>query len=163
MSFAPQAYPSPDRTPVRARPPAAVLASFWIFVLAAVAAAVGGVLVFADKQKLVTLLRDSNNKATTKLTDTQIQQAASVGAVVAIVTAIVVALLLLLLAFRLKSGRNWARVLITILAVLDVIAIFAERGTSTVGYIGGVAAVVGVVLAYLPKSNTYIREARLRS
>ncbi|NUT50177.1 MAG: hypothetical protein HOV94_23125 [Saccharothrix sp.] len=74
-------------------------------------------------------------------------------------------------AFKLRSGRNWARVLLTVLAVpaapFGVVAllVFAAGGMPYVHWVWGVAwawvflgaCALGLVTMYLPASNAYVR------
>jgi hypothetical protein len=91
------------------------------------------------------------------MTDDEVQKAATLGQAIAVGVAAVIALFYLWLAFRLKAGRNWARVVLTIVTLLQVASLFVTRGDSVVGYAGCAVAVLATVLSYLPPSESYIR------
>jgi hypothetical protein len=156
------AYPPPppiDQAPSAPNPPREILGAFWGYVIAAVAGLVSGLLILGSKQEIADALRNANTQGT-RLTETQIDQAATITMIIALVISVVFALLYLLFAFKLKAGRNWARIVLTIIAVLALISLVAGSGGTIAGYIGEVAAVVAAVLSYLPNSNAYIAAAK---
>jgi hypothetical protein len=59
-----------------------------------------------------------------------------------------------LVAFNIRKGRNWARVLGTIFAAFSLLGIF-ENGPGTPSILAGVAA---IVLLYLPGSAPFFRK-----
>ena len=72
---------------------------------------------------------------------------------VALIAAIGV-LMYALVAFNIRKGRNWARVLGTILAAFSLLGVL-EMGLGTLSILAGVAA---MVLLYLPASAPYFRK-----
>ena len=66
----------------------------------------------------------------------------------------IIAALYALFAFKLRAGRNWARIVLTIIAVLDLLGLISRNG-NPIGYVGALAAIVGCVLSYLPNSGAY--------
>jgi hypothetical protein len=158
-------YPPPppvDAGPVAPRPPREIVAAFWGYVVAAVSGLIGGLMVLGSKQQIVDAIRTANNQSGGKLTDTQVDQAATVAVVLALVVAVIVSLLYLLLAFKLKAGRNWARILLTIIAVIALISLLVGRGGTALSYLGEAAAVIAAVLSYLPNSNAYFAAGKTR-
>jgi hypothetical protein len=150
----PSAPPPSDygqRQPAYA-PPTEIMASFWCYIGAAVLVVVGGLLYLGDKQTVLDTLRTANN---TSLTESQLESLASVTVALVAVFAVIVAGLYALFAFKLRAGRNWARIVLTIIAALDLLGLLSGRGGAAVGYIGALAAVVGCVLSYLPNSGRY--------
>lgn len=145
-------------TPAR---PTTITASFFGYLLSTLASVIAGVVLLGSKQQLVDALRKANDNNTgDKLTDDQIQKAASLGLTTAVIVIAVFALVYLLLAFRLRAGRNWARIVLTVFVVFQVISLVTLQGTSVVSYISTGISVIATVLAYLPDSNAYIREAK---
>lgn len=58
--------------------------------------------------------------------------------------------------FRMRAGRNWARVTLTVLAVLQIVnAIFSIALNPVISLIGVAVALVATVLMWLPASNAY--------
>ncbi|GAB3383147.1 hypothetical protein [Amycolatopsis echigonensis] len=157
------AYPSPsDGTPAAAPPrPAVITGAFWSFVAATVVGLAGAVFLFFARDTLTDAMRRANGQNATRLTEAQIDQAVTIGIVVGAVIAVVFALLHLLFAFKLRAGRNWARIVLTVLTALQVVSLLAGQGT-VVSYVGAAFAVLGVVLSFLPEANQYIAAAKVR-
>ena len=63
--------------------------------------------------------------------------------------------LYLLVAFFVRKGKNWARILGTVFAALSVFGLFGIPSLATVGTLLGIAA---IVLLYLPASAPYFRK-----
>ena len=104
-------------------------------------------------------MRDANRQRGGNLTDAQIDQAVNVTMITAVVIAVVIAGLYLLFAFKLRAGRNWARIVLTVLAALQLLSVLT--GQSTIGgYLAVLAAVVGVVLSFTGPSNAYFAAAK---
>lgn len=79
------------------------------------------------------------------------------------ITYIFAALLVLILTavqavvlFRMRAGRNWARVLLTVLAVLQIVnAVFSLGLNAVVSILGIVILIVATVTMWLPSANVY--------
>lgn len=143
-------------------PPKEIVASFWCYIGGAVVVLLGGLLAIGQKQAILDALRSSN---TTNATEAQLEAAANLVVIIAIVISVVLTGLYVLFAYKLRAGRNWARVVLTVLAVLTLINLVSTRGGSAIGYIGELAVVVGCVLSYLPNSSGYfaaMKSARFR-
>ncbi|MEV4599855.1 hypothetical protein AB0K15_20955 [Amycolatopsis sp. NPDC049253] len=139
------------------RAPGTVLGAFWLYLVSTVVAIVGVVVLVTNKQTIVDAIGNADRG---RLTDAQIRQAANVGLWVAVAIAVVIALIYLWLAFKLKAGRNWARITLAILTLLQIASLVAGRGGTALGYLSAAAAVVALVLAFLPPSNAYLSAAR---
>ncbi|GAC1478989.1 MAG: hypothetical protein NVS1B16_09930 [Pseudarthrobacter sp.] len=72
-----------------------------------------------------------------------------------VVMAILGAGLYLLVAFFIRKGKNWARVLGTVFAALSVFGLFQVPTIGTLGTLAGIAA---IVLLYLPATAPYFRK-----
>lgn len=83
------------------------------------------------------------------------------------------AALYLFFAFMMYGGRNWARIVLTVLGALTVLtAVTPTTGSVTVNgqtftatnyginWISGILAVAAIVLMYLPQSNVYFKAAK---
>ncbi|WP_410671579.1 hypothetical protein [Amycolatopsis sp. cmx-4-68] len=145
--------------PAAAARPGTVEGAFWAFIASTVIGLVGGLLIFANRDAIATTLRDSNRRNGGSLTDAQIDQAVTVTMIVALVIAVVISALYLLFAFKLRAGKNWARIVLTVITALQLISLLA--GQSTIGgFISVGAAVIGVVLSFMPPSNAYFAAAK---
>ncbi|MDR6866127.1 hypothetical protein J2Y69_000712 [Microbacterium resistens] len=71
------------------------------------------------------------------------------------IVVLVLALIELIILWKLRAGRNWARIVITILEILALGSVFA--GVSVLSTIAIVLSIVALVLLWLPASNAYFR------
>ncbi|MFP5312276.1 MAG: hypothetical protein ACLGH7_07700 [Actinomycetes bacterium] len=71
-----------------------------------------------------------------------------------VVSAIIGTALYLLVAFFIRKGKNWARILGTVFAALSVFGLFGIPSIGTLGTLLGIAA---IVLLYLPAAAPYFR------
>ncbi len=142
--------------------PRTIEGAFWAFIVAPVIGLIGGLLILGNRDKIATTLRDANRQRGGTLTDAQIDQTVNVTMITAVVIAVLIAALYLLFAFKLRAGRNWARIVLTVLAGLQLISVLT--GESTIGsYLAVLAAVVGVVLSFTGPSNAYIAAVKGRN
>jgi hypothetical protein len=72
-----------------------------------------------------------------------------------VVFGIIGAALYLLVAFFVRKGRNWARILGTVFAALSVLGLFGIPSLATIGTLLGIVA---IVLLYLPAAAPYFRK-----
>lgn len=72
-----------------------------------------------------------------------------------VVMAILGAGMYLLVAFFIRKGKNWARILGTVFAALSVTSLFQMPNLGTLGTLAGIAA---IVLLYLPSTAPYFRK-----
>jgi hypothetical protein len=72
-----------------------------------------------------------------------------------VVFAIIGVALYLLVAFFVRKGKNWARILGTVFAALSVLGLFGPPSFGTIGTLLGIAA---IVLLYLPAAAPYFRK-----
>ncbi|USX53136.1 hypothetical protein [Lentzea sp. HUAS12] len=136
----------------RTTPPGTVVAAFVGFLVSCVFAVTSVGVLVGTRDDLVDALRSSG----TSMTEEQLQSAATVTQVTFATVAVVIALVQLWLAFKLRSGRNWARVLLTVFTVFQVGSLFVGEGSATLPAYGGAAvAALAVIASYLPASNVY--------
>ncbi|WP_197220608.1 MULTISPECIES: hypothetical protein [Bacteria] len=128
--------------------PTTVKISFWIFLIGLVLDVVAGIIMVISGAALAA----SGSSATVEGT--------TAGGAVFIATgiiALVFAAIQLLILWKMKAGRNWARIVLTILEILSLGSLFT--GTSGIGITAVVFGVVAVVLMWVPVSNAYFRRA----
>lgn len=140
-------------------PPTTILAAFFGYLVSTVIAVGGVVVLFQEKHKILSALRSANARSGGNLTQAQIGHAATVAQAVGIAVLIVIALIYLVLAFRLKAGRNWARITLTVITILQAISLVTAQGT-ILSYISTIVAVIALLASYLPESNAYLRRVR---
>jgi hypothetical protein len=134
----------------RITPPSTVVGSFSGFLLSSISGVATTGVLLGTRQEIADALRASG----TALTDEQLQTAATTTQVVVAGFALLIALVELWLAFKLRAGRNWARIALTVLTLLQVVSL-ASGHANFAAYAGAAVAVAAVVLSYLPASNAY--------
>ncbi|HVV20764.1 MAG TPA: hypothetical protein VHF06_15120 [Pseudonocardiaceae bacterium] len=153
----PAAPPPMEQPQARFTPPNEIQAAFWCYLAAAIVGLIGALMLFGSREQLLDTLRASN----TALTEDQLNSVVSItiGSVVAV--AVVFAALYGLFAFKLRAGRNWARIVLTIVAALALLSLLiGGAGTSVLRLVGDLAAIAGAVLSYMPNSNAYINAVK---
>ena len=154
--------------------PGAVTGSFLLWVLGAIVSVVTIVLLFnsADWDRIVA---EAAANGATDLNGVTPQQVVNTLRGVFIGVFVVFALLYVFFAFMMWGGRNWARIVLTVLGALGVIGSFGSSNasgsftfngttyattTTSYNWIGAVVSIVAIVLMYLPASNAYFRESK---
>lgn len=141
-------------------PPTTIIAAFFGFLASTVTALVTGGILLGSRPELTEALRESARTSGTPMTEEQLQRSVTLAQAVAIGVVALVALIYLWLSFKLKAGRNWARVVLTVVTLLQAASLFATEGNTTIGYASCAVAVVALVLSYLPPSNAYIAHVK---
>lgn len=78
-----------------------------------------------------------------------------------IVAVIAVGLVMLLFAWKMRQGRNWARVLLAVLALVSLYVQGTTVGISDwLAVVGVVITATGLVYMFMPPANAYFREVR---
>lgn len=132
------------RSPAR---PLTVTVGFWLLLLGLVYEAV--LQIIAILEFPAALAANSDAEAAASFT--------TIFVVAEVFTGLVILLELIFL-FPLLRGKNWARILVTILEVLSLWGVV--RDPDVVAAIAGVISVVALVLLWLPASNAYFRKQR---
>ncbi|GAB3583783.1 hypothetical protein GCM10027406_29020 [Leifsonia lichenia] len=153
---------TPPAAPVAAptRPPQQVTIAFWLYIAAAVLSVISGIAtaisVSANRAIILQQVTDSLKNAQTngtKLDANSLADAAvTFGIVWAIVTLIFWALVFVLFAVFMRRGRNWARIVLTVLTVISFLNL------ATLYFIGGIqviAAIVATILIWLRPASEY--------
>ncbi|WIB60150.1 hypothetical protein DEJ13_17185 [Curtobacterium sp. MCLR17_007] len=119
--------------------PTAVTVSFFLWLITVLLGLIGGVVALFS------------SSASTQV------QAQNMGgiAVAGGIIGIVIALVQLFIVFRMRDGRNWARIVLLVLAILQVL--FGVASFTILGTIGLIAVIIATVLMFLPASNGYFR------
>jgi hypothetical protein len=140
---------------LRENPPSLIIAAFFGFMVSTVSAIAGGLVVLTARADIEAAFRESDPNVAQEQLDrlTLLAQAIPVG------IAVVIAIVYLWLSFKLKAGRNWARVTLTVFTLLQAASLLATE-PSWAGYVSCGVAVLATVLSYLPPSNRYIAGVR---
>jgi hypothetical protein len=150
------AYPQGPAGPPPAVPPTLDY-TLWLVIASAVLGVIGLVYSLGQKDQIVDrLVRDRG----ISLEDAQ--NAANLGIAVAVVVGLGFAVFFVFLAMKIRAGRNWARITLTVLLGLGVLSglnNLAGDGPAplrTLGVIGLLLDIAILVLVWLPASNAYI-------
>jgi len=150
--------------------PGPVNAAFAIFVAAAVWTVLAVVLVL-NSSVWEQALADAQASG---VLQGDVDAAISILKTTSVVVAVIFAGLFLLFAFKMRAGRNWARITLTVLAGLSLIQAFGIRTSVSVnnrvyetqhvwqGVVGAVLALAAIILMYLTVSNRYFSAIKAR-
>ncbi|GGP57110.1 hypothetical protein [Saccharothrix coeruleofusca] len=135
------------------RPPAPkeVQISFWIWITGAVLSALGSLLALTERDALVDQLRRTGQG--NGLSEEELQSVATASLMFAVVLGLLFAGLYVLFAFKARAGRNWARLVLTVLTGLNLLVLLL--GASWLGLLTALISVVAVVLLYTPNAKSY--------
>lgn len=156
-----------EPVPAPARP-VTVTAAFWCWILVIVSSAVGAALLINSPvwtQVLQQAQRDAN-------TTIDVSSLVRVVRGFAIAGFVVFAGLYLLFSFKMRAGRNWARITLTVLGALNLLsALTPTTGSVTYGdqtyhantganWVTAVLIVAAIVLMWLGKSNEFFARSK---
>lgn len=101
-------------------------------------------------------LQDSNPNYTAK----QLDDAVTTGKVVGIILGLIFVGLYLLFVYKMRAGRNWARITLTVLGALSILSTLLGSGQNgalllIVGLVQAVLIVAAVYFMYRPDANQY--------
>jgi hypothetical protein len=140
---------------MRDNPPATIIAAFFGFLASTVSAVADGLFILNSRAGIAAALRTSNPA----MSQEQLDRATVLAQALPIAIAAVVAIVYLWLSFKLKRGRNWARVTLTVFTLLQAASLLATQ-SAWAGYVSCGVAVVATIFSYLPPSNRYITGVR---
>lgn len=145
-----------DQPPAKPKAPIPIKIAFWIWVVSAVLTIAGGLLAIGQKNTIVRQLQQHPPKG---VNPSQYASIASASIAITATGAIIFAALYVLLAWAMLTGRNWARITLTVLTVIGVLLTLFS-GTSLYTLIGLVVALLALALLYLPASAEYFAAAK---
>lgn len=159
----PAEQPSGAPAPARGGPaPSTVRNAVNLMYVRVVIGIISVVLTFAVKGQIRSGIEKNNGKNGAKaLFPNQIDTIVNAAVIVAVVIGVVFLLLYLLLAFQVRKGKNWARIVtivLTILGVLSALASFAQAGnglTHLVTVVSGLLDLAILILLLLPASRPF--------
>lgn len=142
--------------PEHGKPPASIEVAFWIWIVSAVVSLVFAVLAPRAKGNILDSLRQSKPPG---LAPSQYDHTANVLITVLVVQLAVFALLYVFLAYKVRSGRNWARLTLTVLLIIGVVyGLF--NGSLLSSGVGLLISAVAVALVYLPSASAFFAAHR---
>lgn len=150
-----ESAPEPEQ-PSAVRPPAPVVVAFWIWIASAVLSLVFAVITPRQKSAIVDALTKAKPP---NIAPNQYDQYATILITTTIVTLVIFAALYVFFAYKVRSGRNWARMTLTVLMIIGV-AYDAYTGTLLSSGVGLLISALAVILVYLPSANAYFAARR---
>jgi hypothetical protein len=155
--------------PAPVAPPGSVNGAFFIYLIAAVLAVIAIILTLTSnvwEQAIADSGADTSGVNVHSLVNTV--------KIVSVVFGVIFIALYLLFAFKMRAGRNWARIVLTVLSGLSIISsvsttttavtvnghVYKSSSTQLTGWIGVILAVIAIVLMYLPASNAYFKASK---
>ena len=166
------AYPPPppyqnQAAAARVDPPGSVNGAFFIYVLAALVALIGIILTLTSSVWTDAIAANVNTSGT------NVHTLVNTVKITTAVFGVIFLALYLFFAFKMRAGRNWARIVLTVLSALSIISSFSSSTTVTVnghvykststqfvGWIGVALAIIAIVLMFLPASNAYFTASK---
>jgi heme/copper-type cytochrome/quinol oxidase subunit 2 len=138
-----------------------VRASFWGFLTSALVLLINGLLALGSREafraaakRMLTLTGRA-----AEVNAARLDELTTANVVMAVLVSAVIAGLLVLFAYKARSGRNWARVVLALAAVGAILQL-ATAPLSVPAFVGGALAVLAAVPLFLPRADAYFRAAR---
>jgi hypothetical protein len=152
------------RRPVR---PKAIDTAFLFTVTGIVLGSIGTVLsTLVDRARIARMVRDALSRSGEPYTEADVLAMIGPFRIAGAITIAAVAGLLVLVAVKVRAGRNWARLLLTMFAlvgVFDFVSAVSAEGAALV-LIWNLAAVAfgvaAVIYLFRPESSTYFAQRR---
>ncbi|HWE88767.1 MAG TPA: hypothetical protein VG317_04820 [Pseudonocardiaceae bacterium] len=142
--------------PAKPKAPVTVKIAFSLSLLSAIGFAVGGLLYLRQENAILQGLSANHPKG---LQPSQYATYAKDTVVVVAVTSVLFAVFYLLLDLAMLSGRNWARITMTVLVVLGIVANLLG-GIDWATLIFLVVALLTVAMLYMPTSSEFFTAAK---
>jgi len=145
-------------------PPSEVLTSVKLWFASILVGLVGGILVYVltDQDAAVQTMMDAD---TSGLSQAQLQTAVNIGLITVLVLVLILLGLEVLFVLKMKAGRNWARIVLTVLAGLSAVSSLSAftKGFSlgtAINFISLLLLIGAVVFMFRPAANPYFSQRR---
>lgn len=166
--------PSPAQTPLglptRVTRPKAIDTAFQLTIAGIVLGAIGAVLnTLVDHEEVVRLARSTLTRTGEPFTENDVVALIAPVRIAGGFTVAVIAGLILLVAFKMRAGRNWARLLLILFALLSMVNFLGAVSASGAALdfiwdLGGAACwVAAVIYLFRPESMTFFTETKKRT
>ncbi|MCE6995871.1 hypothetical protein LZG04_13825 [Saccharothrix sp. S26] len=136
--------------------PKEVRLSFFLWLAGAVLLVVSSVLVLTQRDLAIEEARKA--PPTPGVTAEQLESAVTAVLVFLVIIGLVLAALMAFFAFKVRAGRNWARITLTVIGA--AVFLYHLFGFSLVGLIIVLVVAAAVVTMYLPASKAYFDSAK---
>jgi hypothetical protein len=166
--------PSPSQTSLglstRVTRPKAIVTAFQLTLAGLVFGVIGTVLTqLVDHEEVVRLARSTLTRTGRPFTEDDVVALIAPVRIAGGFTVAVLAGLILLVAFKMRAGRNWARLLLTLFALLSMVNFLGAVSASgaALDFIwelaGAACWVAAVIYLFRPESMTFFTESKKRT
>jgi hypothetical protein len=135
--------------------PIEVRTSFWIWVVGALLNVVPIIAMLKNWRARINEIRFDSPT----LTPAEAEEQAWMTIWISVSFYVLIALLFIVCATRMRAGRRWARILLPILAFLNIAPVVLSVA-SPMGWLGTAAGVTATVLMFVTPANAYFRAQR---
>ena len=154
--------------PVPADRPKSVDNAFLLWIVGAVISLLTVIFVFTVGADAITdAARESLKNSGRSYTEDDVKNVANATKIIGVVVGILFIGLYVLFAYKMRAGRNWARITLTVLGALNVISIlfsFRQAGgvSVVIGLIEAVVILAAIFLMFRPDANQYYAAGKVR-
>ncbi|MEO7125617.1 MAG: hypothetical protein ABI382_08555 [Nakamurella sp.] len=167
-------YPGGQATPSPTRPPTVSLAfALWMVILLVTVASSALLFTGSYYDEFAAAINAAGMSSTES--DIAMQFGKTFLITIGLVGLAISLFIYLFFGFKMRSGRNWSRIVLTVLGGLSVLAgaagnsaasfstvrLAQPEGAVILGWVGVALAAAAIIAMYMPASNTYFRESKL--
>jgi len=146
--------------------PVDVTKAFALWLASVAVSLVGQLIAYPAASGMVRdAVRQGAESSGTPIGPAELETITRIGLALGVVFIVLLAAVWVLVGFKMRAGRNWARILITVVTVLGVISMLATAdGFSSLAAIlalgQNLLAIAVVVYVYRPESSAYFRKPK---
>jgi len=168
----PGAYPGGAGLPPEPVRPNTVNYAFWCWILTTVASLI--TLIVTLTSSVWTDAVDAGVRQSGQSVNIDVQSLVNTVKIVSVFVFLVFAAVYLLFAFKMRAGRNWARIVLTVFGALTLLSAFNTTTSSVTvngqtyasssgsGWVTAVLALAGIILMYVGPSNKFFADSKAR-
>ncbi|MGI9064673.1 MAG: hypothetical protein ACR2FQ_12825 [Pseudonocardiaceae bacterium] len=160
-----QGYPQqpyPGQSPSPGQPPKEVELSFRLWIASIVVSLLGSILTFATIDDIRQQTIDDTLASTPGADPQFIENTVNVGLIVGLVFGLALLALEVFFIVKMRAGRNWARIVLTVLGALGVISGLFSLGqpglTALTSGLSALILIAAIVTMYLPGAAPWFRQ-----
>ena len=143
--------------PTKPKAPVPVKIAFWIWIVTAALMVISAVLTVLSKNDILNTVRKNPPKG---LDASQLESYANEVVTIIAAISIIFAAFYAVMAWAMLKGKNWARITLTVVAVVGVVITLFSGISSYFNLIGLLLALLGLILVYLPQSSEFFNAAK---
>lgn len=149
-----------QQAPSAPQRPAAVDRGFWLLIASAVLSVIG--LIFTIMEMNSDDFRTDLQSQSPELSSGDLDMAISIGVTVAVVIAVISVAVSILFAVLARKGYNWARIVVTVFAVLSLIGLVGVDGSmgGILGVLSILLNIAAVVMFFTAPASAYFNEMK---